>query len=173
MKTWITKTIVVSACVLGIAGCASPVDRIAEKPHCHTDRGRNAYCTKDPAPSIAKDDEAKLFASVPEALTVYVVRYWGDGHHPLDISVDGGAAMETVPNSMIRLRLKEGTHQITFNVGGKTFDRTISVTFMAQTLNTLGFTNACNQPEAQVDAISLSSAYGLYLTLKAVIDDRV
>jgi len=113
MKTWITKTIVVSACVLGIAGCASPVDRIAEKPHCHTDRGRNAYCTKDPAPSIAKDDEAKLFASVPEALTVYVVRYWGDGHHPLDISVDGGAAMETVPNSMIRLRLKEGTHQIT------------------------------------------------------------
>jgi hypothetical protein len=77
MKTWITKTIVVSACVLGIAGCASPVDRIAEKPHCHTDRGRNAYCTKDPAPSIAKDDEAKSFASVPEALTVYVVRYWG------------------------------------------------------------------------------------------------
>jgi hypothetical protein len=56
------------------------------------------------------------------------VRYWGDGHHPLDISVDGGAAMETVPNSMIRLRLKEGTHQITFNVGGKTFDRTISGT---------------------------------------------
>jgi hypothetical protein len=44
---------------------------------------------------------------------------------------------------------------------------------MAQTLNTLGFTNACNQPEAQVDAISLSSAYGLYLTLKAVIGDRV
>ena len=128
MKTWITKTIVVSACVLGIAGCASPVDRIAEKPYCHTDRGRNGYCTKDPAPSIAKDDEAKSFASVPEALTVYVVRYWGDGHHPLDISVDGGAAMETVPNSMIRLRLKEGTHQITFNVGGKTFDRTISGT---------------------------------------------
>ena len=49
----------------------------------------------------------------------------------------------------------------------------VAVTFMAQTLNTLGFTNACNQPEAQVDAISLSSAYGLYLTLKAVIDDRV
>jgi hypothetical protein len=33
MKTWITKTIVVSACVLGIAGCASPVDRMAEKPY--------------------------------------------------------------------------------------------------------------------------------------------
>ena len=128
MKIWTIKTIVVSACVLGIAGCATPVDRMAEKPYCHTHSGRNAYCTKDPAPSIAKDDEAKLFASVPEALTVYVVRYWGDGHHPLDISVDGGAAMETVPNSMIRLRLKEGTHQITFNVGGKTFDRTISGT---------------------------------------------
>ncbi len=126
MKTWIAKTFVISACVLGIAGCATPIDQLAEKPHCHTDRGRNAFCTKDPAPSLVKDEEAKSFASVPESLTVYVVRYWGDGHHPLDISVNGGAAMETVPNSMIRLRLKEGTHQITFNVGGKTFDQTIS-----------------------------------------------
>jgi hypothetical protein len=128
MKILTIKTIVVSACVLGIAGCATPVDRMAEKPYCHSHSGRNAYCTKDPAPSIAKDDEAKSFASVPEALTVYVLRYRDDGHHQLDISVDGGAAMETVPNSMIRLRLKEGTHQITFNVGGKTFDRTISGT---------------------------------------------
>jgi hypothetical protein len=123
---WITKTLVISACVLGISGCATPVDRLAEKPYCHTDRGTNAICTKDVAPSLANDEEAKSFTSAPDALTVYVVRYWREGHHPLDVSVDGGAAMETVPNSMIRLRLKEGTHKLTFSVNGKTFDRTIT-----------------------------------------------
>jgi hypothetical protein len=44
----------------------------------------------------------------------------------MDISVDGGAAMETVPNSMIRLRMKAGSHRISFSVGGNLFDRTIS-----------------------------------------------
>ena len=112
--------------VLALAGCATPVDRLAEKPYCHTDRGRNAYCTKDAAPSLTRDEEAKQFSSDPEALTVFVVRYWGDGHHPMDISVDGGAAMETVPNSMIRLRMKAGSHRISFSVGGNLFDRTIS-----------------------------------------------
>jgi len=34
--------------------------------------------------------------------------------------------METVPNSMIRLRVKAGSHRIAFSAGGKSFDRTIS-----------------------------------------------
>lgn len=123
---FLVKCISPLAAVLALAGCATPVDRLAEKPYCHTDRGRNAYCTKDAAPSLTRDEEAKQFSSDPEALTVYVVRYWWDGHHPMDISVDGGAAMETVPNSMIRLRMKAGSHRISFRVGGKSSDRTIS-----------------------------------------------
>ena len=120
------KNIAVLACIITLVGCATPIDQLAEKPYCHTDRGRNAFCTKESTPSLKRDEESKKFDSVPEALTVYVVRYWGDGHHPLEISFDGGASMETVPNSMIRLRVKAGSHQISFSVGGKTFNRTIS-----------------------------------------------
>ena len=126
MKILTLKSIAVSVCILTLAGCATPVDQLAEKPYCHKDRGRNAYCTKENAPSLKRDEEAKQFPSHLGALTVYVVRYWGDGHHPLEISVDGGTEMETVPNSMIRLRVKAGSHRISFSVGGKAFDRTIS-----------------------------------------------
>lgn len=90
------KGLAISTSIFILAGCATPVDQLAEKPYCHTDRGRNAYCTKENAPSLKRDEEAKQFPSNPEALTVYLVRYWGDGHHPLDISVNGGTAMETV-----------------------------------------------------------------------------
>jgi len=114
------------ACLVALVGCAAPVDQLAEKPYCHTDRGIHAYCTKEVAPSLQRDAEAKQFASVPDALTIYVVRYWGDGHHPMEISIDGSAPMETVPDSMIRLRVKAGEHQVAFKVDGRSFDRKVS-----------------------------------------------
>lgn len=120
------RSVVALACLFVLVGCATPVDQLAEKPYCHKDRGMHAFCTKEVAPSRKSDAESKQFASVPDALTVYVVRYWGDGHHPMEISVNGGAVMETVPDSMIRLRVKAGEHQISFKVGGRSFDRKIS-----------------------------------------------
>ena len=114
------------ACLVALVGCAAPVDQLAEKPYCHTDRGIHAYCTKEVAPNLQRDAEAKQFASVPDALTIYVVRYWGDGHHPVEISFNSGAPMETVPDSMIRLRVKAGVHQIAFKVDGRSFERKIS-----------------------------------------------
>lgn len=114
------------ACLVALVGCAAPIDQLAEKPYCHTDRGTRAFCTKEVAPSLKRDAESKQFASEPDALTVYVVRYWGDGHHPLDISVNGGALMETVPDSMVRLRVTAGEHQVSFKVDGRFFDRKIS-----------------------------------------------
>lgn len=118
--------IAASACVLTLMGCAAPVDQFAEVPYCHTDRGRHAYCTKENAPSLNRDAESKQFSALPDALTVYIVRYWGDGHHPLEISIDGGAAIDTVPDSMVRLRLKAGDHQVAFKVEGRSFDRKVS-----------------------------------------------
>lgn len=126
MKKLNSMKVAALACLFVLAGCATPVDQLTEKPYCHKDRGMNAFCTKEVAPSLQRDAESKLFASVPDALTVYVVRYWGDGHHPMDIAVNEGALMETVPDSMIRLRLKAGEHQISFKVGGRSFDRKIS-----------------------------------------------
>ena len=114
------------ACLVTLVGCAAPVDQLAEKPYCHTDRGIHAYCTKEIAPNLQRDAEAKQFASVPDALTIYIVRYWGDGHHPVEVSFNSGAPIETVPDSMIRLRVKAGEHQIAFNVDGRSFERKIS-----------------------------------------------
>lgn len=118
--------IAASASALTLMGCAAPVDKTAEIPYCHTDRGRHAYCTKENAPSLNRDAESKLFAPASDAFTIYIVRYWGDGHHPMEISFNGGAWMETVPDSMIRLRVKAGDHQIAFKVDGRSFDRKVS-----------------------------------------------
>lgn len=126
MKMLKFKSIAATACSFALVGCATTVDQLVEKPYCHTDRGRNAYCTKDNAPSLKRDEESKQFSSVPDALTVYIVRYWGDGHHPLEIVFDESVLMDTVPDSMIRLRVKAGDHRVSFKVGGKSFDRSIS-----------------------------------------------
>lgn len=120
------KSVVALGSLFVLVGCATPVDQHAENQYCHKDRGMHAFCTKEVAPSLKSDAESKQFASVPDAFTVYVVRYWGDGHHPMGISVNGGALMETVPDSMIRLRLKAGEHQISFKVGRRSSDRKIS-----------------------------------------------
>jgi hypothetical protein len=120
------KNFAALAVIVALVGCAAPIDQLAEKPYCHTDRGRKAFCTKDIAPSLQRDAESKLFAPAQDALTVYVVRYWGDGHHPMEVSLNGGASMETVPDSMIRLRVKAGDHRIAFKVDGKSFERKVS-----------------------------------------------
>ena len=120
------KSVAALACLFALVGCAAPVDQLAEKPYCHTDRGIHAYCTKEIAPNLQRDAEAKQFASVPDALTIYIVRYWGDGHHPVEVSFNSGAPIETVPDSMIRLRVKAGEHQIAFKVDGRSFARKIS-----------------------------------------------
>src|SRR3990167_4876022 len=126
MEKLILKNFAALAGIVVLVGCAAPIDQFAEKPYCHTDRGRNALCTKDIAPSLQRDAESKLFVPAPDALTVYVVRYWGDGHHPMEISFNGGASMETVPDSMLRLRVKAGDHQIAFKVDGRSFERKVS-----------------------------------------------
>ncbi|QTD44952.1 hypothetical protein [Ottowia testudinis] len=123
MKALIGTSLAVA--ILALTGCATPVDRTAESPYCHKHRGIAAACTKENAPSLSKDQEAKQFVSDPSTLTLYVVRYWGDGDHPLEVSINSEAAMETVPNSMIRLRLKPGNHKVSFVAAGKAYERTI------------------------------------------------
>ena len=106
-----------------LAGCATPPapDPTAEAPYCHrTNKGRVIACTTAPAPSLNADAQAKQFAPDPTALTVYVVRRnWGDGRHFVKVQADGGATVETLPNTMIRYKLKPGAHAITFEFEGQ------------------------------------------------------
>ena len=76
-------------------------------------------CTAAPVPSLNADAQAKQFAPDPNALTVYVVRRnWGDGRNFVKVQADDGATVETLPNTMVRYRLKPGSHTIAFDFEG-------------------------------------------------------
>lgn len=109
--------------VVGLAGCATspPPDPAAQVPYCHkTNKGRVIACTAAPVPSLNADAQAKQFAADPNALTVYVVRRnWSDGRNFVKVQVDDGAAVETLPDTMVRYRLKPGSHSIAFEAEGQ------------------------------------------------------
>ncbi|EHR70977.1 hypothetical protein BurJ1DRAFT_2137 [Burkholderiales bacterium JOSHI_001] len=120
-------TIVAVAAVL--AGCATPPppDPAAEAPHCYkTNKGRVIACTSAPAPSLNADADAKRFAPDPSALTVFVVRRnWGDGRHFVKVHPDNGPGIETLPDTMVRLKFKPGTHTIAFEFEGNRQSSTV------------------------------------------------
>lgn len=106
-----------------LAGCATspPPDPLAQVPYCHkTNKGRVVSCTSGPAPSLNADAEAKRFASDRSALTVYVVRHnWSDARNSVKIYPDGGPAIETLPETMVRLSFEPGAHTIAFDFEGQ------------------------------------------------------
>ncbi len=119
--------LVAAAAVL--AGCATPPppNPAAEVPHCYkTNRGRIIACTSAPVPSLIADADAKRFAPDPSALTVFVVRRnWGDGRNFVKVYSDGGLGIETLPNTMVRLKFKPGAHVIAFEFEGKRQSTTV------------------------------------------------
>lgn len=121
-----------------LAGCVTPPapDPTAEVPYCHkTNKGRVIACTAAPVPSLNADAQAKQFAPDPNALTVYVVRRnWGDGRNFVKVQADDGAAVETLPNTMVRYRLKPGAHTLAFDAEGQR-----SVTTVAGRTNEVRF----------------------------------
>jgi hypothetical protein len=67
-----------------------------------------------------RDAEAKEFKPNPSYLTVYVVRQnWGDGNNVVRLFADGGSAIETLPDTMVRLRLNPGSHELTYEFEGQ------------------------------------------------------
>lgn len=106
-----------------LAGCATPSEPspTAEAPYCYkSHKGRVIACTQAPAPSLSVDVEAKRFRPDPLALTVYVVRRnWGDGRHIINVQADDASAVETLPNTMVRMKLKPGQHSIAFEFKGR------------------------------------------------------
>lgn len=77
-------------------------------------------CTAGPLPSLNADAQAKQFAPDPNGLTVYGVRRnWGDGRNVVKVRADYGAAVETLPNTMVRYRLKPDSHTIAFDFDGQ------------------------------------------------------
>jgi hypothetical protein len=107
-----------------LAGCSTTTtapDLTAEVPHCYkTNTGKVIACTKKAAPSLKVDADAKRFASDPGALTVYVVRRnWADGRPSVTVQVGDIPAVETLPNTMVRAKLKPGAHTVAFEFDGQ------------------------------------------------------
>lgn len=108
-----------------LAGCASSPkpDPTAEAIHCYrnkVDRYRVGPCTTVPVPSLAADADAKTFKPDPVYLTVYVVRRsWGDGWHLLKVFAGARPGVETLPDTMVRMRLPPGEHELSFEFDGQ------------------------------------------------------
>lgn len=115
--------------ILSLAGCAHRWERPvqADGTHCFAvSKSRNSTCTDAPVPTAVADLEAKRFLPDPNALTVYVVRHrWADARNQVPVSVDDGAAVLTVPESMVRYRLSPGTHKVSLAWGDKAATQTI------------------------------------------------
>lgn len=104
-----------------LSGCAATQTSSANAPVCvWNNLSKKNFCTSNPAPSAAAEQDAQRLTPAADALTVYVVRdSWGEGGHVLKISVNGASAVDLLPTTMLRLRLKPGTHQLSFEFNGK------------------------------------------------------
>lgn len=105
-----------SATSLALPGCASKGSDVSRRggPYCYRNaRNRPVVCTSESTAGLDVEAEAKRFEADPDALTVYVVRSgWGDTRHLVAVSVDDSRPLETVPQSMVRMRFRAGAHRI-------------------------------------------------------------
>lgn len=124
--TWIAMATLSSA---ALAGCASRWERPlqADGSYCYVfGKQKRSVCTPEAVPSAAADLQAKQFAADTAAFTLYVVRHrMNDGIVQVPIAIDGSKPVVTVPESMVRARLKPGPHQITATWNGQTVSQTV------------------------------------------------
>lgn len=102
-------------------GCASgPEPLRADGSHCYRNAAnRRPVCTTGAVPDAAADAQARQLAADPVALTVYVLRRSRpDTQSRLALLADGRAVAETVPSSLVRLRLAPGRHALAVEVDG-------------------------------------------------------
>jgi hypothetical protein len=131
----LTKSIVLATlgtAALMLSACTTQPSRStqADGSYCH--RIGKSYspkltCTDSPVPSEVVEQRAKQFEPTPGAITLYVVRSrWGDPVNKVPVVVDGLEPVLTIPQSLIRLRLKPGQHRITVDWEGKQAIKTIT-----------------------------------------------
>lgn len=120
-RVFTRRTLLIGLATTGLvplSGCMTrpprPVN--ADGTYCHSVGKRprpTLTCTPEAVPSAAVEAEAKRFEAVPGALTVYVLRRrWGDASVVVPITVDGVVRASTIPESLVRLRLKPGVHRL-------------------------------------------------------------
>jgi hypothetical protein len=120
------------AALVPLSGCMSkplaPVN--ADGTYCHSigRRPRNKLtCTPQPVPAPNVEAQAKRFEPTGDALTIYVVRRsWGDASRPAVISLDAGARVATIPESLVRMRVKPGRHSLSVEWDGRSAEHVLT-----------------------------------------------
>jgi hypothetical protein len=115
-----------------LSGCMTrPLQAVnADGTYCH--RIGKSYdptltCTPTPVATNSAETEAKRFEADPGALTLYVLRLrWDDASVVVPLSVDGAASVSTIPESLVRLRLKPGSHRVSAHWEGSTVEIEVS-----------------------------------------------
>ncbi|GHC92891.1 hypothetical protein GCM10007320_43410 [Pseudorhodoferax aquiterrae] len=101
--------------VTTLSGCATSKDASEEDdPFCYRSKLEpyiKGPCLAGPVPSQAMDSAAKRFEADPGFLTVFVVRQgWADGAVVVRVRAASHPAVETLPDTLVRLRLRPGAH---------------------------------------------------------------
>lgn len=122
------RTLLIGLAAAGLAslgGCMTkpPRPTNADGTYCYRIGKRpkqKLTCTPEAVPSAAVEADAKRFEAAPGALTLYVLRRrWGDASVVVPITVDGVVRASTIPESLVRLRLKPGVHKLTAEWEGR------------------------------------------------------
>lgn len=80
-------------------------------------------CTPTAVPTDVAEAEAKSFDADATSLTVYVLRHrWGDASVLVPVTVDGEVSASTIPDSLVSLRLKPGSHRVSAPWDGQTVE---------------------------------------------------
>lgn len=86
----------------------------------HAGKSRNRTCTSEPVPPQQMETDVKRFEPSATHLTVFVVRHrWGDAVNKIDVRINGGPGVVTVPESLVRARLAPGRHTLSLIWQGK------------------------------------------------------
>ena len=104
--------------VILASACTTPPARPTEADGTYCHRIGKSYrqkltCTALPVPTGAVETDAKRFDSTADAGTLYIVRRrWGDTANRVPVLIDDRPAVLTIPDSMARVRLRPGEHQV-------------------------------------------------------------
>jgi hypothetical protein len=114
--TFLLATLGAMSLLMG--ACTTQPSRAVEADGTYCHRIGKSYsptltCTLGPVPTEAVEQSAKQFEPTPGAITLYIVRQrWGDPVNRVPVIVDALAPLVTIPDSVIRLRLTPGEHQV-------------------------------------------------------------
>ncbi len=120
------------AALVPLSGCMSkPLQAVNPAgTYCYSigKRPRNKLtCTPEPVPPPSVEADVKRFEASANALTLYVVRKrWGDARDPAVVSFNGRTRVTTIPESLIRVRLKPGEHRLSVEWGGRSTQHGVS-----------------------------------------------